>query len=306
MLRAWLPSALLAATAVVVVNAGSVQKGREAPSIDLVTVDVVVVDKQGQPVHGLTQKDFTLKEDGKSLEVVTFQDVSPATDADDYQPRSLTIFLDDAVASSGITEGVRTLSRGVLQFANPKDEASVVRLNKPRDEPFGDRRLAEERIAGFRAGAYPFIGYNTQRDALHRIADVANQLAPGSQGRKILLCIGSTVVCNIDEPTRSSASNLWDPWMSAMSAAARANLSVYAIVPGRPNFRKGGLVDLTGGTLFPAAYDVGPAVERILRDAANYYVLGYWPSGKLKDLYSIDVKVNRSGLTVQARRRRGH
>jgi hypothetical protein len=94
--------------------------------------------------------------------------------------------------------------------------------------------------------------------------------------------------------------------VDAVSASARANVSVYAIIPGRTILRGGGLADLTGGEVFATMYDVGPAIDRILQDASHYYVLGYWPSGKSREIHTIDVKVNRRDVKVRARRRRGN
>ena len=46
--------------------------------------------------------------------------------------------------------------------------------------------------------------------------------------------------------------------------------------------------------------------DRILQDASSYYMLGYWPSGKPREVHSIDVKVSRRGVKVHARHRRGN
>ena len=43
--------------------------------IDLVTVDVVVLDRTGEPLQGLTRADFTVLEDGKPQEIREFQSV---------------------------------------------------------------------------------------------------------------------------------------------------------------------------------------------------------------------------------------
>jgi VWFA-related protein len=43
---------------------------------DVVTVDVVVFDRQGNPVEGLQQSDFTVREDGKSQNIVAFDRVT--------------------------------------------------------------------------------------------------------------------------------------------------------------------------------------------------------------------------------------
>src|SRR5689334_18708424 len=43
--------------------------------VDLVTVDVVVLDKKGEPVPGLTRADFTILEDGSAQPITQFQSV---------------------------------------------------------------------------------------------------------------------------------------------------------------------------------------------------------------------------------------
>jgi hypothetical protein len=114
-------------------------------------------------------------------------------------------------------------------------------------------------------------------------------------------------VCNIEEPSSSSARpRHWSSWVDAVGASAKANVAVYAIIPGRVSVRGGGLADLTGGEVFVTMYDVGAPIDRILQDSSNYYMLGYWPSGKSREVHSIDVKVSRRGVKVHARRRRGN
>jgi VWFA-related protein len=43
--------------------------------VDLVNVDVVVVDKDGHPVRGLTQQDFSVRDRGKPQAIATFREV---------------------------------------------------------------------------------------------------------------------------------------------------------------------------------------------------------------------------------------
>jgi VWFA-related protein len=64
------------AWALVAALAGAQQR-RDVPTFpsqaDLVTVDAVVLDRQGRPVRGLTAQDFLLSEDGKPQAVVSFE-----------------------------------------------------------------------------------------------------------------------------------------------------------------------------------------------------------------------------------------
>jgi len=52
-------------------------------------VDVTVTDKDGNPVHGLTQKDFTIKEDNKTQPIRSFEEFGarPAPDAGHELPK---------------------------------------------------------------------------------------------------------------------------------------------------------------------------------------------------------------------------
>jgi VWFA-related protein len=45
--------------------------------VDAIAVDVVVVDKNGRPVEGLTQNDFVIREDGSPQKILTFEGVTP-------------------------------------------------------------------------------------------------------------------------------------------------------------------------------------------------------------------------------------
>jgi hypothetical protein len=276
-------------------------------SLDLVELDVAVVDRKDQPVSGLTQQDFAVKEDGSRVEIKTFLEVQPASTNDPDNIRSVVILLDDVAVPASGTQAMQTIANAFVQSIAPLDEISIIRLHNRTDEPFGDRTVARSRIARFQAAAFPFADVNTAPETLARLADLSRQMEGDDHRRKVFVCVGAPVVCNIDEPASSNVRpRLWSSWVDAVSAAAKANVAIYSIIPGRTILRGGGLAELTGGEVFATMYDVGPAIDRILRDAGSYYMLGYWPTGKSREIHSIDVKVARRGLKVHARRRRGN
>ena len=138
----------------------------------------------------------------------------------------------------------------------------------------------------------------------------------------------------------SSASVILDDIREAIQATARANVSIYAIDPrgltsiadetigvtgfavaDNPAMRgigPGGLMnelqlsqdnlralsEETNGFAVVNRNDPGPAFERIVDDNSSYYVLAYYPPSDKKDgkFHRIQVRVNRPGLTVRARR----
>jgi hypothetical protein len=275
--------------------------GQEA--VDLVTLDVVAVDNRGAPISGLTAADFEIREDGKRVTVTTFAEVTPA---DDERARSLVILMDDvAVPVTGKTT-MQTVAQALLARLRRRDDVSVVRLSREGDEAFGDRIEARHRIDTYQAGLVAFNDWGTPLSSLHRVRAIAEQLALTDGRRKIIACIGAPVVCNVPSPMMARAQNLGPAWREALAATARANVAVYAIIPGRVSLRGGGLADLTGGAVFATTYDVGPAIDRILQDAQHYYLLGYWPSGRARSLHEIEVKTKRRGVRIKARQMRGN
>ena len=296
-----------AASLLLVATVHAAQRKTAPPSVDLVELDVAVLDREGKPVTGLSAQDFAVKEDGEQVDIKTFLEAQPTTPADPDNIRSVVLLLDDVAVPASGTLTMQTIGKAFLESVDARDELSVIRLRNPTDETFGDRSVAASRIVAFQAAAFPFADFNTISDTLVRVADVSRQLEADDHRRKAVVCIGAPVVCNIDEPSSSSVRpRHWMSWVDAVTASAKANVAVYAIIPGRMTLRGGGLSDLTGGEVFATMYDVGPAIDRILQDASNYYMLGYWPSGKSREVHSIDVKVSRRGVKVHARRRRGN
>jgi VWFA-related protein len=71
----------MSGAALVIVGGALAAQSQEPPSrfrsgVDLVTVDAVIVDKDGRPVEGLTRADFTITEDGKAQQITYFEAVA--------------------------------------------------------------------------------------------------------------------------------------------------------------------------------------------------------------------------------------
>ncbi len=292
----------LAATAAV--WPAATQRG-DAPTGDLVELDVVVVDGKGRPVHGLQKSDFTIRDNGKPVSITTFQEVTPPAEDDRDAARSVTLLLDDTGVAPLGTQTVQIIAKAFVESVNDVDELSVVRLHARDDEPFGDRLTAASRILEYRAGSYPFVFWSTSGDVLKRIGDIARAVSSSASRRKVIVCIGSPFICNIREPDPSAPRSFENLWVETLADAARANVSMYAIVPGRAPLRAGGLPEMTGGEVFTPSRDLGPFIDRILRDASNHYLLGYWPTAsEERKLHRVEVKTSRKGAKVHARRLR--
>jgi VWFA-related protein len=284
---------------------------RSAQSTDspyLVELDAVVIDDSGRAVTGLRQEDFQVKEDGRPVELKTFDAVIDTGDGGRRVARSIVLLLDDSGIGAGNTLTIQSIARMFVARMAAQDEFSVVRLNNRRDEAFGDRLEALMRISEYKSDALPFFGRETIENALKVFARVSRTLEAIEQRRKAIVCVGVPAVCSVMEPA-SRSSVLSRYWVDAMGAMARANTSLYSLEPngvsGSARPVSGSIADATGGDIFRNTSDINRLIDIVRRDTGNYYLLGYWPSASKNDLHSIEVKVNKRGLQVRARRYRG-
>jgi hypothetical protein len=76
---------------------------------------------------------------------------------------------------------------------------------------------------------------------------------------------------------------------------------------GRVELVNGSIAEATGGEGFRNTTDVSRVIDIVRRDTGNYYLLGYWPaaSASSREIHSIEVKINKRGVRVRARRVRG-
>src|SRR5262245_37542200 len=135
---------ILAAAVCVAAGAGAL-RSQFRTGVEVVEVDVSVLDEKRRPVRGLTAADFTILEDGRSQEIVSFSaiDVPEANAAQsgwmrDVAPdvrtnlaggdRLLVMVLDDAQVRAGPqhVKAVKDMARGVIDRLGPNDLASVV------------------------------------------------------------------------------------------------------------------------------------------------------------------------------------
>jgi VWFA-related protein len=301
MKRLALAAALLCSATVVA------QREQQQSAPDLVELDVVVVDNDNHPVRGLVQTDFEIKEDGSRVEIKTFAAVTALGTMEPDDARSVVILLDDSSVPISGTAAMQTIATRILSPVGRGDDVAVVRLNTRADEAFGDLKAALFRIGEYRGGMVPFNRRDTAQTALEVVARISKQVAALERRRKSIICIGQPAVCDVAEPN-NAYSLLWTSWVDALKATAEANVAVYMVDPtGLTQLTRtsgGGLVEMTGGQSF-RSNDFQHSADVIWNESGHYYLLGYWPSGKVRELHSIDVKVSKDGAHARTRRRRG-
>lgn len=291
-----------------VVIACAVWTAFAAAQNDLVELDVVVLDRTDRAVSSLTRDDFRVREDGEPVDVKTFAHVAAGAAGQDGG-RIVTLLMDDIGVPISGTSAMRAIAQVVVEPIRQGDELSVVRLASRVDEAFGDALTVRERIQGYRGGAVPFSRTDTPQTVLQSITKIARQLELIEHRRKAIICLGLPVVCDVEEPPSAGADRLWRYWVDALAATARANAAVYCVDPTgltrSSGARGAGLVRLTGGEIFSNSNDFTRPSYAIWAEAADYYLIGYWPRPASRQLRSIAVTVARKDVRVRVRARRG-
>lgn len=117
----------------------------ESIEVRVVTVDVVVTDKSGKPVTGLTADDFEVLEEGKRQKITHFSEVradagvqttqtgatTTTSTTVEARPRRFLLFVDNHSLHPTVrAEVVESLGQFVDKHLGPRDEASVVSWNR--------------------------------------------------------------------------------------------------------------------------------------------------------------------------------
>ncbi len=264
---------------------------RQPATGDLVELDVVALDRDDQPVTDLHQDEFRVKEDGRLVDLKTFAKVTALGSTQPDDGRVVVLLMDDIGVPISGTSPMQQIAPVVLSPLGDGDEVSVVRLSSRSDEAFGDVRTARDRIDGYRGGAIPFSRRDTPETVLKAIAKISRQLESIDHRRKVILCLGLPSVCDVSEPALGGTSVIWPAWVEAISAAARANVSVYCVDPtgarGGLNLSSNGLVQFTGGAIFAHENDfLTRGAARSGARPGHYYLLGYWPAASKRDLHA--------------------
>jgi Ca-activated chloride channel family protein len=111
-----LGAGVVIATAVV-----SAQQPTFRSQVDLVNFGVVVTDKQGTPITGLTADDFEIKEEGKPQAIKFFA----AGDPEKAPPLHIGFLLD---ASGSMEDDIKDVRTAAIKFLNTMEQAEDITL----------------------------------------------------------------------------------------------------------------------------------------------------------------------------------
>src|SRR5262245_43322087 len=90
--------------------------------VDLVVFNLTVLDKDGKPVTGLTEKDFHVYEDGREEKIKIFQP--------EDTPATVGLIIDNSNSMVKKRKDVITAASAFITASHPQDEMFVVNFNR--------------------------------------------------------------------------------------------------------------------------------------------------------------------------------
>lgn len=252
--------------------------------VNLVEVYASVTDAHGQPVQGLVQRDFELRENGDVQTIANFA-------AGDF-PLSAAVAIDRSFSVAGTKLSLaKAAAQTFLAELRPNDEAMIIAVGSEVEPvaPLSTDR-ASQRSAIDRLDAFGTTGLH---DAIIHAIDAVQP----AKGRRALIVLS-------DGDDRYSQTTMAE----VLDRARRSDVMVFPIALGRsrpPLFAE--LASLTGGRSAHAtdANTLTQTMRTIAQELRWQYLLGYTPTKPpvpgSNEWRAISVTVKRPDMKVRAR-----
>jgi VWFA-related protein len=193
--------------------------------VEIVQLDVSVLDKHRQPIKGLTEKDFTILEDGKPQKIVAFstfdmddtappatgwmKDVAPDVTVNELKPESrlFVIVIDDALIpqEAAFIRDSKKVIQSVIDKLGPEDLTAVIFTtdNRKTQNFTADKNKLRAALDKFNPGEASYrYGLETNgidvdlyfyQSAVRTLGNVADYLATVPNRRKAIFWISPGV-----------------------------------------------------------------------------------------------------------------
>jgi VWFA-related protein len=271
------------------------------------SIDVVAVDRNGVPVMDLKKDEIEVWIGQFRVPIDTFTPVTPASD--DKSGRVLVLLLDDVTLPLTLVPRAREVARRFVNRMLPGDQMAVVTLSAGGMESTSDRTRLFKAIDAYdvRLSGLNRIDQLGEQ-VLKTVGSISRQLVEAGDQRKTIVAIGSGWLLDRPIPPPAVGQSLLPVWIDAMRIMALTNVNLYVIDPaGLGTTRVGGgdtgFAREAGGYAFLNTNDLNGAADKILRESANYYLIGVGdPPVGGTGLRALDVRVLRRGVTIRARR----
>jgi VWFA-related protein len=308
---------------------------------DLVLVPVVVRDKKGSHIPGLTKDAFRLEENGKDQLIALFEEVQPDANArpvvppalgrgysnlpfDNARELRLTILVLDLLNTTPLerTDGKDDLIKFLSQGLAPNQPVSLLCITPDGlrlVHPFtADTAVLIESLKKFPPGGEHLMPRReAARETLLQLQQIA-QSYTGIPGRKsMILAAGNIPDPEIEGRAYDNRFSAIEWFQKTWKSLIDANISVYPIQlmawasnPASRNIRPPSaeatlreVAGATGGNLCLEANEVTKCLAEAVEDSRSYYMLGFSvrPEDRKPGWRDLRVKVAVEHANIRAR-----
>ncbi len=276
--------------------------------VRLVSLNVRVANRAGQPVPGLRQNDFEVFEEGVRQTVSHFQPVTA--------PIHLFLMLDLSGSTLAKMDIILEAAARFVDALGPEDEVAVATFARQIhvvSDFTRDRSLIKRRIRGLQNRGSRTGFYDAMWSAMDFLARVPN-------ARKAIVVMTDGFDSSLIDPKEWASEHGFQELLARAGAEESVIYPVYlntksdSAIPLTRSVREAyaraykqieALADQTGGTVFRSRRpeDLERAYRNVAAELRTSYSLGYTPSELRRDgsWRKVAVKVDRSGLKIRTR-----
>jgi Ca-activated chloride channel family protein len=288
--------------------------------VDMVSLPVVVTDREGKRITDLKKEDFQVFENGVRQEIAGFA----ATD----EPVDVALLLD----TSGSTElELARIQNAAIDFVNqlhPDDEVAVLSFadDVRLQEDFTiDRDKNEYGIKKTRAGGCTveyeavwlaleevlkpiqerkaLVLFTDGVDTCSHTASEKETLELAKETKATIYCVYYNTESDLYRRGRRSAIGGFPPVISSPLPPVFGPGSSGWDYPGGRSYLDN-LAEYSGGLMLDGMTDLSYAFEQVAKELASQYSIGYYSNNPKKDdkFRKVEVKVDRPGLVARTKR----
>ncbi len=294
-------------------------------NVDLVTVEVTVLDKKGNPVRNLHKEDFQLYEDGKKQEILSIDEVNEASEASpsgvnpiagntSHRGKTvLIVFADSFIPFQDIKMSRDSAERFVQEHMQPQDLFAVAKFDISMQvlQNFTSNRKEVQDAIKNAAGV---TGAKPNLDDLLRALDRINHSIAQIKGQKSILVYGSPVfsvpfaTAYLSSTARASSTSTPD----LLSEVRQTSPPVVTTIFPSKVLESWNRANIWGDTMKSAIksnvvyYTVGSRtpdadLDKLDQKISNYYILGFNSSNPKHDgtVRRLEVKTLLNSLTLK-------
>ncbi|MBN1566618.1 MAG: VWA domain-containing protein [Acidobacteria bacterium] len=301
--------------------------------VDLATVEVIALDKNGDPVRNLKKGDFQLYEDGKKQEILSVDELraesersslgaSPIDENRSHRGKTvLIVFYDDSIRFEDFKKSRDSAREFVREHMRPQDLFAVAtfRMSMKILQNFtSDREKVLQAIE--QPGNTGWS--STYFEDLLRSLDAINRSIAPIKGQKSILIYSQSVYAATDRVSMNNApavrvygslnvsvtpayASLEGTYKKTLDSAKKSNAKFYTVDPGEL-----GMPVLGGLSLKSLALESGGAtidrdtdaeLDKLDRQISNYYILGFQSNNRRRDgaFRKVKVKTELKGISLK-------